>query len=55
MVKRFAPAKINLFLEVDSKRKDGYHNITTLFLKIGLFDSLSFRKLDNCLGHTGTV
>ncbi|MCG2712579.1 MAG: 4-(cytidine 5'-diphospho)-2-C-methyl-D-erythritol kinase [Candidatus Omnitrophica bacterium] len=46
MLKRLAPAKINLFLEVESKRKDGYHNITTLFLKVGLYDRLFFKKTD---------
>ncbi|MFH1094369.1 MAG: 4-(cytidine 5'-diphospho)-2-C-methyl-D-erythritol kinase [Candidatus Omnitrophota bacterium] len=46
MIKRLAPAKINLFLEVEGKRKDGYHNITTLFLKVGLYDRLSFKKID---------
>ncbi|MBU1087843.1 MAG: 4-(cytidine 5'-diphospho)-2-C-methyl-D-erythritol kinase [Candidatus Omnitrophica bacterium] len=40
-----APAKINLFLEVLNKRKDGYHNIETLFLKIGLFDKLNFKLI----------
>ena len=44
MTKYLAPAKINLFLEVESRRKDGYHNILTLFLKIGLYDRLSFKK-----------
>lgn len=38
-----APAKVNLFLEVLDKRKDGYHNIETLFLKIKLFDKLEFK------------
>lgn len=38
-----APAKVNLFLEVLDKRKDGYHNIETLFLKINLFDKLEFK------------
>ncbi|MFH1062581.1 MAG: 4-(cytidine 5'-diphospho)-2-C-methyl-D-erythritol kinase [Candidatus Omnitrophota bacterium] len=37
------PAKINLFLEVLDKRKDGYHNIETLFLKIKLFDKLDLK------------
>ncbi len=46
MMKRLAPAKINLFLEVEGKRKDGYHNITTLFLKVGLYDRISFKKRD---------
>jgi len=38
------PAKINLFLEVTAKRKDGYHNLNTLFLKLSLFDKLYFTK-----------
>ncbi len=46
MIKRLAPAKINLFLEVEGKRKDGYHNITTLFLKIAFYDKLFFKKRD---------
>jgi 4-diphosphocytidyl-2-C-methyl-D-erythritol kinase len=36
----FAPAKINLFLEAAGKRKDGYHNIATLFAKIALGDNI---------------
>ena len=39
-----APAKINLFLDIEGKRKDGYHNINTVFLKIGIYDRLSFKK-----------
>ncbi|MFH2138425.1 MAG: 4-(cytidine 5'-diphospho)-2-C-methyl-D-erythritol kinase [Candidatus Omnitrophota bacterium] len=39
-----APAKINLFLEVVGRRKDGYHNLNTLFLKVRLFDILQFEK-----------
>ena len=42
-----APAKVNLFLDVLNKRKDGYHNIKTLFLKIGLFDTLRFSSRKN--------
>ncbi|MCP4649335.1 MAG: 4-(cytidine 5'-diphospho)-2-C-methyl-D-erythritol kinase [PVC group bacterium] len=41
MVTLQAPAKINLFLEVLGKRKDGYHNLNTLFLKLQLFDKIS--------------
>src|SRR5881296_2004550 len=33
-----APAKINVGLRILSKRKDGYHNIETIFYPIGLFD-----------------
>jgi 4-diphosphocytidyl-2-C-methyl-D-erythritol kinase len=35
-----APAKINLYLDVVNRRKDGYHNIVTLFQKIGLYDTV---------------
>jgi len=35
-----APAKINLYLDVLSKRKDGYHNIATIFQKIELSDTV---------------
>jgi 4-diphosphocytidyl-2-C-methyl-D-erythritol kinase len=34
------PAKINLFLAVNGKRPDGYHNLTTLFCRIGLHDRI---------------
>lgn len=37
------PAKVNLFLEVTGKRKDGYHNLATVFAKISLFDMLEIR------------
>lgn len=36
-----APAKINLYLDIISKRGDGYHNIETLFQKIGLCDKVT--------------
>ena len=35
-----APAKINLYLDVLSKRKDNYHNIATIFQKIKLSDTV---------------
>ncbi len=35
-----APAKINLFLDVGNKRKDGYHNICSLVEKINLCDNV---------------
>ncbi|MDH5542719.1 MAG: 4-(cytidine 5'-diphospho)-2-C-methyl-D-erythritol kinase [Nitrospinota bacterium] len=37
-----SPAKINLILKVTGKRKDGYHNIATLFQMVGLYDKLTF-------------
>jgi len=39
------PAKVNLFLEVIGKRKDGYHTIKTLFARISIFDSLEIEPL----------
>jgi 4-diphosphocytidyl-2-C-methyl-D-erythritol kinase len=38
-----APAKVNLFLEVLGKRPDGYHEIATLMVTVGLYDRLVFR------------
>ncbi|MDP8216349.1 MAG: 4-(cytidine 5'-diphospho)-2-C-methyl-D-erythritol kinase [Candidatus Kaelpia imicola] len=35
------PAKLNLFLDILSKRKDGYHNIISLMVKVDLYDVLS--------------
>jgi 4-diphosphocytidyl-2-C-methyl-D-erythritol kinase len=37
------PAKVNLFLEVTGKRRDGYHDLLTLFARISLADSLTLR------------
>lgn len=37
-----APAKVNLFLLVTGRRRDGYHNIQTLFQLIDLCDELHF-------------
>ena len=39
-----SPAKINLFLEAVGKRKDGYHNLITVFAKIDIFDFLALKK-----------
>ena len=35
-------AKLNLFLEVVSRRSDGYHELETVFQTVGLYDELSF-------------
>jgi 4-diphosphocytidyl-2-C-methyl-D-erythritol kinase len=39
----WAPAKVNLFLEVLGKRPDGYHEIATLMVAVRLYDTLVFR------------
>src|SRR5262249_61056525 len=40
MVIQLAPAKVNLGLAVHRRRPDGYHDISTLFLKISLVDEV---------------
>ena len=42
-----APAKINIGLNIVSKRDDGFHNLETIFYQIyDLFDELTFEKSD---------
>ena len=41
-----APAKLNLHLQVVSKRDDGFHNLRTLFTYINLYDCLSFKETE---------
>lgn len=38
-----SPAKVNLYLNVLNKRRDGYHNIETIFEKISLFDIITIK------------
>lgn len=42
-----SPAKLNLFLKVQNKRPDGFHNIITIFERINLSDEISFKLLPN--------
>lgn len=42
-VKALARAKVNLSLEVFSRRRDGYHEIETIFQTIDLYDELDIR------------
>ncbi|MEW4489644.1 4-(cytidine 5'-diphospho)-2-C-methyl-D-erythritol kinase [Thalassoglobus sp. JC818] len=56
-----APAKLNLSLQVLGERPDGFHDLHTVMISVGIFDSLSFRLLpesdihlsvsDGDLGH----
>jgi len=41
-----APAKLNLYLKVLSKRSDGYHEIKTLFERIDLCDTITVKLTD---------
>jgi 4-diphosphocytidyl-2-C-methyl-D-erythritol kinase len=45
-VKVQCPAKVNLFLEVTGRRKDGYHTLCTLFAKINIYDVLDFSTVN---------
>ncbi len=38
------PAKLNLFLEILGKRPDGFHELETLMVTVGLYDTLSFTE-----------
>jgi 4-diphosphocytidyl-2-C-methyl-D-erythritol kinase len=40
----WAPAKVNLYLEVLAKRADGYHEIETLMVAVSLYDTLEFKE-----------
>lgn len=42
-----APAKINLFLDILSLRKDGYHNVNMVMQSVTLFDTLIIEKVDS--------
>ncbi len=50
-----APAKLNLFLEVVSRRNDGYHDLATLMVPIRLYDSLSFEPTLATAGRPGSI
>lgn len=40
------PAKINIGLNILSKREDGYHNLETIFYPINLWDEMTIREDD---------
>jgi 4-diphosphocytidyl-2-C-methyl-D-erythritol kinase len=42
-----APAKINWFLQIIKKRKDGYHDIVSLMQCVSLYDELIFDHADS--------
>ena len=41
-----APAKINLFLSINGKRDDGYHDLTMIMQPISLFDTLEIEIIN---------
>ncbi|MCX7705512.1 MAG: 4-(cytidine 5'-diphospho)-2-C-methyl-D-erythritol kinase [bacterium] len=49
-----APAKINLYLEIIGKRKDGYHNICSLVEKVDICDEIEISFFErNCIEFQG--
>lgn len=40
------PGKVNLFLSVGDQRDDGYHELTTVFHAVSLFDEITVRSAD---------
>ena len=40
----YAPAKLNLFLKINEKRDDGYHNIRSGITFINLFDVIEIKR-----------
>lgn len=41
-----SPAKVNLFLKVLGRRRDGYHELATIFHRISLQDQLILKKIN---------
>jgi 4-diphosphocytidyl-2-C-methyl-D-erythritol kinase len=46
MIREFAPAKVNLFLHVGSRRADGYHELESLVVFASAGDELTFEDAD---------
>lgn len=47
ILKAYAPAKINLGLEIISKRVDGYHELDMVMQSIDLFDTITIESTDD--------
>lgn len=52
----FPNCKINIGLQIISKRSDGYHNIATVFLPVyGLYDVIEVKKRDSFCFKSGGI
>jgi 4-diphosphocytidyl-2-C-methyl-D-erythritol kinase len=47
-----APAKLNLFLEVLNKRPDGFHELETVMVMLGIYDTLRFSPVTDSTTDT---
>jgi len=47
MITEKAYAKVNLFINVQELRKDGYHNLEMVNVKIDLFDTIKLEEIDS--------
>ena len=52
IISRLSPAKINLFLHITGRRKDGYHNLQTVFRLLNWGDYLHFAVADDAAFFT---
>ncbi len=42
----YAPAKLNLFLEIGDRMPDGYHNLESVMQSVTFYDTVSIKKAD---------
>lgn len=49
-----SPAKINLYLKIRGKRKDGYHDVETLMTRISLHDTLEIFLTNSGINFSST-
>ena len=42
-----APAKINLFLHITGRRKDGYHTLQSVFQLLDFYDTIHIKPTKN--------
>lgn len=45
-MRRFSPAKLNLFLHITGKRPNGYHNLQSVFCRVDFGDFLTFNRVE---------
>lgn len=55
MITLFSPAKVNLFLRVERRREDGYHELSSLFQAIDLGDFITLTQSSSDLFTTNSL